>query len=91
VAKVIECLQAHYEVQEVKFGKVYRWCPESAVLECSCGKRGTFPASRVSTCSKCGADHAEIVREVLDARQEEDEVDHPWRSVHPYYKPTIGA
>jgi hypothetical protein len=91
VAKVIECLQAHYEVQEVELGEVYRWRPESAVLECSCGNREAFPASRVSTCSRCGADHTEILGEVLDTQQEEDKVDHPWRSVHPYYKPTIGA
>src|SRR3954469_16719570 len=28
VARVIECVEAHYEIQDVEFGKVYRWCPE---------------------------------------------------------------
>jgi hypothetical protein len=29
MAKVIEHLEAHYEVQDVQFGQVYRWYPES--------------------------------------------------------------
>ena len=32
--KVIERIEAHYEVQDVEMGKVYRWCPESVVVEC---------------------------------------------------------
>jgi hypothetical protein len=32
VARVIERVEAHYEVQEVEMGTVYRWCPESVVL-----------------------------------------------------------
>ena len=38
-AKIIERVKAHYEVQDVEMGKVYRWCPESVVIECGCGKR----------------------------------------------------
>lgn len=30
VAKVIERLGARYEIQELNFGKVYKWCPEKA-------------------------------------------------------------
>lgn len=40
--KVIERTAAHYDVQEVEFGTVYRWCPETAVVECECGERETF-------------------------------------------------
>jgi hypothetical protein len=25
--KVLERLEAHYEVEDVEMGKVYRWCP----------------------------------------------------------------
>jgi hypothetical protein len=43
-------------------------------------------------CGECGADHRAIVEEVgLEACPEEDEVDHPWRSLRPYYASTSGA
>jgi hypothetical protein len=88
VAKVIECVKAHYEVQDVEMGKVYRWCPERAVVECTCGEEPTLSAFR-STCPECGADHAPIVEEVLAARPEGNG-DHPWRSLQPH-TPTRGA
>ena len=43
VAKVIECAQARYEVQDVEFGKVYKWRPERIVVECQCGQRLSLP------------------------------------------------
>ena len=89
MAKVIECVKAHYEVQDVEMGKVYRWCPERAVVECTCGEEPTLSAFR-STCPECGADHAPIVEEVLAARPEEGNGDHPWRSLQPH-TPTRGA
>ena len=89
MAKVIECVKAHYEVQDLEMGKVYRWCPEGAVVECACGEESTLSAFR-STCPECGADHAPIVEEVLAARPEEDIGDHPWRSLQPH-TPTRSA
>jgi hypothetical protein len=91
VAKVIECVEAHYEVEDVVMGKVYRWCPESVVVECTCGKRETFTASSTALCSECEAEHADIVREVWDVGEEEGKEYHLWRSLHPYYKPTRGT
>jgi hypothetical protein len=44
--KVIERIEAHYEVQDVEMGKVYRWCPESVVVECECGKKLSLTASK---------------------------------------------
>ncbi len=88
-AKIIERVQAHYEVQDVEMGKVYRWCPERAVLECTCGEALTLSAFK-TTCPECGADHAPLVEEVLEARPEEDKGDHPWRYLQPY-TPTRGA
>jgi hypothetical protein len=38
-AKIIERVEAHYEIQDVEMGKVYRWCPESIVVRCVCGER----------------------------------------------------
>jgi Zn ribbon nucleic-acid-binding protein len=92
MAKVIERLEAHYEVQDLEMGKVYMWRPESIVVECEeCGKKPTLTVSK-DTCGECGADHRAIVEEVLETRpKEEQEVDHPWRSLRPYYTPASGA
>ncbi len=83
MVRVIECIKAHYEVQDPEMGKVYRWCPESTVLVCDCGEELSLTASR-TTCAECGADHAALVGEVLEVRAV-DKVEHPWRSVYPYY------
>jgi hypothetical protein len=53
VAKVIEHAEAHYEVQNVEFGKVYRWCPERAVDKCNCCETPTLTTFR-TTCGECG-------------------------------------
>jgi hypothetical protein len=82
VTKVIERLEAHYEVEDVEMGKVYRWCPERAVLECTCSEELTLSAFK-TTCDDCGEDHAPVVEEVLEARPE-DKGDHPWRYLQPY-------
>ncbi len=88
MTKLLERLEAHYEVEDVEMGKIYRWCPERAMVECTCGEQLTLSALE-TTCGECGADHASIVEEVLDARPE-DKVDHPWRYLQPYV-PTRGA
>ena len=92
VAKVIERVYAHYEVQHVPMGKVYRWCPENVLVECEeCGENTILTTSK-RACGECGADHRAILEEVgLEARPEEDEVERPWRSLRPYYEPTRGA
>jgi hypothetical protein len=89
VAKVIERLDAHYEVQDVPMGKVYRWCPERVLVECDCGETPTLAAS-ATICSKCGEDHALLIQQVLDPRPEEDEIEYPWRHLQPY-APTRGT
>jgi hypothetical protein len=93
MAKVIERVKAHYEVRDVEMGKVYMWRPESVVVECEeCGKNTTLTASQ-ATCGGCGTDHGAIAQELLEARPEDDEeeVEHPWRSLRPYYLPTRGT
>jgi hypothetical protein len=89
VVRVIECVKAHYEVQDQEMGKVYRWCPESAVLDCDCGEELSLTAS-TTACVGCGADHAGFIGEVLEVRAV-DKVEHPWRLVRPYYRPTRGT
>ena len=83
--KVIECVEGHYESEKVPFGRVYRWCTECVVAECGCGERVTLTGS-MTTCTRCGTDHAAIVQEWLPAeqREDEDEALHPWRHARDY-------
>lgn len=76
MANVIECAEGHYEVQDVEFGRVYKWRPERVVVECDCGKRTVLSGSE-ATCI-CGMDHTEVVREELTGSPE-DKILHPWR------------
>ena len=64
MAKVIERDRAHYDVQEVELGTVYRWRPERGLIECECGERAALTASE-ATCEECGAEHKGLVREDL--------------------------
>ena len=82
---VLEHLEAYYEVHDVEIGTLYRWCPESIMVECECGEEPSLTASN-NTCRACGADYRAVSEEVLDAHPE-DKVDHPWRSLRPYYTP----
>src|SRR5215204_342076 len=86
--KVIERVEAHYEVQDVEMGKVYRWRPANVLVECTCGEEPSLSAFR-TTCGECGADHVAFVGDLLDARTE-DKGDHPWRYLQPY-TPTRGT
>jgi hypothetical protein len=78
MTKVIERVEAHYEVQDVEMGKVYRWCPESIVVGCGCGERLSLTASMTS-CAECGVDHAVALQEELSDQRQGDEALHPWR------------
>jgi hypothetical protein len=75
---VIECTEGSYEVQEVEFGKIYKWSPEHVVVSCDCGERVTF-TNLETICGWCGADHVSQVQEELDGRPMKDEAVHPWR------------
>jgi hypothetical protein len=87
--QVIERISEHYEVEEVEFGRVYRWHPESVVVECRCGKRMTLKRRDIIDSMPdcpCGEDHTASIREelVLQLLDEEYEAHHhPWRYWHP--------
>ena len=75
----IERAGGYYEVQEVEFGRVYKWRSESVAVECDCGERFTLTGP-VAVCQWCGAEHAVTFREELDDRsRSRDEALHPWR------------
>lgn len=81
--KVIERVDARYDIQEVQLGKVYKWRPESLLIDCECGQRTTLTPSD-TTCEECAKEHIELVGEALRDQRElrrrlrEEEL-HPWR------------
>jgi hypothetical protein len=75
----IERTKGHYEVQEVGFGRVYRWCPERLKVECECGERLALSASSSPICPRCGTQHKAAVQEGITAGRLEDQALHPWR------------
>ena len=89
--RIVERLAGHYETQDMKFGKVFVWRPESIVAECECGKRATYErpdivSGSVSAC-ECGEDHMsriceELGVELLIEKKEDDKRLHPWRYWH---------
>ena len=90
MVKVLKCIGARYELQDVEIGKVYKWCPAIVTVECGCGERSTLTSSR-TTCFRCGTDHTDVIREVLGIGMEEDGGEQPWRSLRSYFsylKPT---
>jgi len=77
MVRIIEQAEGHYEAHEVEeFGRVYRWYPESVVVECDCGERLTLTAYK-TTCG-CGVDHAAIIREELFVGRPVDETLRSW-------------
>jgi hypothetical protein len=90
--RVVEHLAGHYEDQDVEFGKVYTWYPETVVAECECGKRITYErpeivSGSVSAC-ECGKDHTSRIRQELGVESQDEEGKekdkrlHPWRYWH---------
>ena len=88
--EVLEHLEEHYEVQEVPFGRVYKWCPESAVVQCDCGESTIFKTSTLTSSvvlCECGADYTADIQEEWQGHQPEvlgqtledyETVHHPW-------------
>ena len=74
-------IAGHYEVQEITYGKDYKWVPAQALSECDCGQAMNVDAHH-TLCPGCGADHTVVAREVAGPHVG-DEVIHPW---HPHYE-----
>ena len=76
---LLERVEAHYNVIEVEFGAVYKWCPASVVVECGCGERARLTRT-VAVCPDCREDHEDIIKEELEAGGLREEAKHPWRN-----------
>ena len=88
--KVFERIPEHYDVEEMPFGRDYRWSPEQVVLKCSkCGKRTTYKrseilGSEVIRC-ECGKGNTARIQEELVIQFLDEEYEahhHPWRFWH---------
>jgi hypothetical protein len=77
VTQIIERVEAHYEVQAVEMGTVYRWCPESVVIECDCSQTFTTEGATVASCPRCGAEHSGVARELRGKPLVEEEAYRP--------------
>ena len=84
MVRVLGYVGAHYEVHDMEMAKVYRWRPASVVVECKCGQTPTLTSS-TTTCVGCGADHTDVIAEVLENRMVENEERHPWHSLRSYF------
>jgi hypothetical protein len=87
--RVVGRVVGHYEVhEEMKFGPIYRWCPECVVVECICGKSMSLRRSDILGIGpecECGMDHTASVREevIFHLLDEDHETHrHPWRNMH---------
>jgi hypothetical protein len=77
LAKVIDRLEACYEVEEMEFGTVVRWCPESVVIECDCRQSFTVKGAKDASCPSCGVDHSGgVARGATDKPLTEEEAYH---------------
>lgn len=45
MAKVVGRVEACYDVEEVEYGKVYRWQPKTLVVKCECGQQTAITPS----------------------------------------------
>ena len=79
--KIIEHVQAHYEVHEVPFGITYEWYPAYVALECDCGEKVSLSVtSTITTCPLCGADLGDAFVHFISKREGHltDKLTHPW-------------
>ena len=80
VHKIIERVEARYDVREVPFGKVYEWHPAYISLECDYGEQLLLTSAGTTTACSCGA---EVGAFVYNLREREDRL--PDRLTHPWF------
>lgn len=80
MTQLIERTEAHYEINEVPFGRSYQWHQAYISLLCDCGD--TLPVSCISTITtcRCGAELGVFIHDIQEGEDHlPDEVTHPWR------------
>ena len=67
MTQIKERIEGHYEVEEIPYGRVYKWTPGHALVACDCGQLLFVDPATTATCPECGADYAGAV-EGLEGR-----------------------
>ncbi|CAN5795462.1 hypothetical protein BH23ACT11_BH23ACT11_10660 [soil metagenome] len=73
--RVVERKTEHYDVQEVPYGKVYKWRPEHVLFECDCGETLSRSSGRIEC--RCGAVYDGFDRERVKPENARGAY-HPW-------------
>ena len=78
--RIIGDAEGHYDVQVTELDQIYKWHPDSTIIECECGRKLTYTRSdlmgSVKTC-EYGKDSTARVREELVVQAlEEDQALH---------------
>ena len=78
MTRLIERYEAHYEMHEVPFGRIYHWYP-TYIIECDCGEKLRFDTISTITACQCGAEHSDVIRDIQEQEGRlRDQVTHPW-------------
>lgn len=79
MTQIIKHLEAHYETNEVPFGRSYEWHAEQIIVECGCGERLTLTATSTTTVCWCGTDHSAMIGDIQKrAGRLSDKIIRPW-------------
>ena len=73
---VKERVEGHYEVEEVPYGKVYKWVPGHALIECDCEQLFAVEGTTAAACPRCGVDYTEFAKGLGNKPLKEEEVYH---------------
>jgi hypothetical protein len=77
--KIIERVEARYDVREVPFGKVYERHPAYVVLECDCSEQLILTATSTTTACSCGARLGGFVHDMQEHEDHlPDRLTDPW-------------
>jgi hypothetical protein len=82
MTQIRERIEGHYEVEEVPYGRVYKWTVGHALVECeNCGQLMIVdPAA--TACPDCGTDYAEVTRGLEGKPLGKDETYYPERKAY---------
>ena len=76
----------------MEMGTLYRWCPESVVIECGCGQSFTVEgAKEAASCPRCGAEHRGVAWGLAGKVLSEEEAYRPTRREYEAWMKEAGS
>src|SRR3954468_9674081 len=80
---VKESVEGHYEVLEEPYGKIYKWVPAYALIECGCGQLFSTEGTIATSCPTCDADYTGVDLRLGESKPlKEDEAYYSTRHEH---------